>query len=207
MAKRNTQTSYQYEPLVTPSNWQGDERRFSIRLSQLLDELFNKFGRADTRLKALEAGGGSEEPETPSLSILDVYPVGSVYMSVSDLSPETLFGGTWERLKDTFLLAAGDTYTAGSTGGEAEHQLTQEELPSIYGSFRSYDVYNLNNADVGEHITGVFSYNENESYGTSTNMSTGKNDTVRKIHMNIGGDQPHNNMPPYLAVYMWKRTA
>ena len=48
-----------------------------------------------------------------------IYPVGSIYMSVNATSPASLFGGTWEQLKDRFLLAAGDTYAAGSTGGEA----------------------------------------------------------------------------------------
>ena len=50
-----------------------------------------------------------------------IYPVGSIYMSVNSTSPETLFGGTWVQIKDTFLLSAGDTYTAGNTGGSATH--------------------------------------------------------------------------------------
>ena len=50
-----------------------------------------------------------------------IYPVGSIYISAASTSPATLFGGTWEQIKDTFLLAAGDTYTAGETVGEAEH--------------------------------------------------------------------------------------
>ena len=147
------------------------------------------------------------EQQNQTIDLLSVYPVGSIYLTVNNVSPAKLFGGTWERIKDTFLLAAGDTYEAGSKGGEAEHQLTEEELPSLSGTFRSYDVYNLNNADAADHITGVFSYDESESYGTATNMSGGKSDTVRKIHLNMGADQPHNNMPPYLAVYVWQRTA
>jgi hypothetical protein len=59
-----------------------------------------------------------------------IYPVGSIYMSVNNVSPETFMGGTWEQIKDTFLLSAGDTYTAGATGGEATHTLTVEEIPS-----------------------------------------------------------------------------
>ena len=57
--------------------------------------------------------------------ILDkIHPVGSIYISENSTSPATLFGGTWERVKDRFLLAAGDTYSAGSTGGSATHTLT-----------------------------------------------------------------------------------
>ena len=59
-----------------------------------------------------------------------IYPVGSIYMSVNSTSPATLFGGTWERIKDRFLLAAGDAYAAGGTGGEATHTLTEGEMPA-----------------------------------------------------------------------------
>ena len=48
-----------------------------------------------------------------------VWPVGSIYLSASEISPETLFGGTWEQVKDRFLLAAGDVYSLGGTGGQA----------------------------------------------------------------------------------------
>lgn len=58
------------------------------------------------------------------------YPVGSIYMSVNSTSPSSLFGGTWVQLKDRFLLAAGDSYAAGTTGGEASHILSTGELPS-----------------------------------------------------------------------------
>ena len=63
-------------------------------------------------------------------AINQMYPVGSIYMSVNDTNPHDLFGGTWEQIKDRFLLAAGDTYAAGRTGGEAQHKLTVDEMPS-----------------------------------------------------------------------------
>lgn len=59
-----------------------------------------------------------------------VYPIGSIYISVSTVSPSELLGGTWEQIKDTFLLSAGDIYSAGESGGEAEHTLTIDEMPS-----------------------------------------------------------------------------
>ena len=82
-----------------------------------------------------------------------IYPVGSIYMSTVNVDPGTIFGGTWEQLKDTFLLGAGDSYTAGDTGGEATHTLT------------------VDNTRIAQ----------------------------------TGGGQAHNNMPPYLVVYMWRR--
>ena len=58
-----------------------------------------------------------------------IYPVGSIYLSVNSTNPQYLFGGIWEQIKDRFLLGAGDSYYAGSTGGEAMHTLTQNEMP------------------------------------------------------------------------------
>lgn len=73
-----------------------------------------------------------------------VYPVGSIYMSVNAINPGTLFGGTWNQIKDKFLLACGDTYSNGETGGSAthtpsgsvgNHALTTTELPSHTHSY------------------------------------------------------------------------
>lgn len=119
-----------------------------------------------------------------------IYPVGSIYVSVSSNSPATLFGGTWTQIKDTFLLASGSTYAAGSTGGEATHELTVDEMPS-HNHNTSINVYSSS----GENTEWVRetvqkTYTEQSFPSTST-----------------GGGKAHNNMPPYLAVYVWKRTA
>ena len=120
-----------------------------------------------------------------------IYPVGSIYMNVNLVEPSLLFGGTWERLKDTFLLGAGDTYEAGSTGGEAEHTLTTDEMPS--------------------HYHGLWKLPLVDSYGGGATAqgyslpSLSAKNAQKIISENAGGNQPHNNMPPYLTVYMWKR--
>lgn len=122
-----------------------------------------------------------------------IYPIGSIYISANNTSPATLFGGTWVQIKDTFLLAAGTTYTAGTTGGEADHTLTFDEMPlHCHNGSDNYIDY----AAMG---------------GTSNNRSVVCAGAGNKIAFPVtdyaGGDQPHNNMPPYLAVYMWKRIA
>lgn len=119
-----------------------------------------------------------------------IYPVGSIYISTVSTSPSTLFGGTWERIKDTFLLAAGSTYAAGATGGEATHTLTVDEMPS----HQHFLAANVNENEHTEN-SDIFSYAGWNTYYhySATTFS--------------GGNQPHNNMPPYLAVYVWKRTA
>ena len=121
-----------------------------------------------------------------------IYPVGSIYMSVSNVSPSTLFGGTWEQIKDTFLLSSGDTYSNGSTGGEEKHTLTVNEMPSHRHSRR----------------TSPFVFAERDSSKNEIiSPASGSAKAVTKDSDYTGGGQAHNNMPPYLAVNVWKRTA
>lgn len=142
--------------------------------------------------------------------ILDlVYPVGSLYMSVNSTSPATLFGGTWEQIKDKFLLSAGDTYNAGDTGGEATHTLTTSELPQITGSFSTSDNVLVNTlpSNTIATATGVFTRGvRNQTQVSSATSSVAEGQGVQNsINMSFGANQPHNNMPPYLVVYVWKR--
>ena len=119
-----------------------------------------------------------------------IWPVGSVYISVTDTSPEALFGGTWQRIEDRFLLAAGDSYPLGSTGGEAQHALTAAELPQ---HTHGYDYTGQSD------VTGVTAI---RVYDGDSRL----NEYKGKATSNCGG-QAHNNMPPYVAVNIWKRTA
>ena len=76
-----------------------------------------------------------------TITLDDVYPVGSIYMSVNSISPATLFGGTWQKIEDKFLLASGPSYSNGATGGEAEHTLTIAEMPTHYHKTGSRATY------------------------------------------------------------------
>ena len=129
-----------------------------------------------------------------------IYPVGSIYMSVTSASPADLFGGTWERIKDRFLLASGDTYSAGSTGGEANHTLTVNEMPSHAHNFDNcisgYPPYSLGRDGKDKYrmpLINILNPDDTAGAGQYTNAA--------------GNSKPHNNMPPYLTVYMWKRIA
>lgn len=123
-----------------------------------------------------------------------MFPIGYIYISTNATSPANLFGGTWERIQDTFLLAAGTTYAAGATGGEAEHTLTENEMPSHSHDYQK-PVLNYVGGNSYLDINGTTS-------GWRGSDASGTNNTK-----NAGGGQAHNNMPPYLAVYVWKRTA
>lgn len=147
-------------------------------------------------------------PSIPTDSdIVDlVYPVGSIYMSVNSTSPASLFGGTWTQIEDTFLLSAGSTYTAGDTGGEAAHKLVANELPKINGSFTIRRWSTGGAGTAAQNFSGVFS--DSTVTGSANPIAGGSNaGDYQKISMAFGNDQAHNNMPPYLVVYMWERTA
>lgn len=82
---------------------------------------------------------GAEETSFQQAIIDLVYPVGAIYISTSNVSPTTLFGGTWQQIQDTFLLAAGTTYSAGNTGGSATHTLTIAELAAHTHSITTHN--------------------------------------------------------------------
>ena len=133
-----------------------------------------------------------------------IYPVGSIYMSANATSPASFIGGSWERIQGRFLLAASSSYTAGSTGGEATHTLTEAELPEISGSFGGTSSGNA--WGVLGTSSGVFSRSDPIPAPTNTEKSS-TNTRNTTVNMSFGSGQAHNNMPPYLAVYVWKRTA
>ena len=130
-----------------------------------------------------------------SIALDTAYPVGSIYMAVNSTSPSELFGGTWEQIKDKFLLAAGDTYTANQSGGAATVKLTVDEMPSHTHAMRT-------KTGSGGQLNVSDGYLQRVAY-TEYNLTD--RETVQAE--NAGGSQAHNNMPPYLTVYVWKRTA
>ena len=139
--------------------------------------------------------------------LLSPYPPGSIYMSVNNINPASLFGGTWQRIEDTFLLACGVKYTAGDTGGEAEHKLKIEEMPSHKGHL--YHNGETGYWDDAKEPTYFISAQNNvlTEYGTQRPfVARDSNELVMRGYTR-GGDMPHNNMPPYLSVYMWQRIA
>lgn len=154
-----------------------------------------------------QLGDKADKADVPTVTdiLKSVYPVGAIYISTVSTGPATLFGfGTWERIKDKFLLSAGSTYSAGSTGGEATHTLTAKELPKQSGTISTHGVYSGTPIAA---VSGVFSASHSCSGKYMVGTASG-HDSVDTITYSNGGEgTAHNNMPPYLTVYMWKRTA
>ena len=150
-------------------------------------------GTKPTKVAVIDGSGWIYSRALSTLILEAVYPIGSIYMSVNNTSPATLFGGTWEAIQGKFLLGADSgAYKAGTTGGEATHTLTTNEMPS-----HNHAVY-YPNAEADDH-SAPGNYPDGPS--DSTYYAVGSY-TSRE-----GGGKAHNNMPPYLAVYIWKRTA
>lgn len=127
-----------------------------------------------------------------------VYPVGSIYMSVNSTNPRQLFGGVWQQLQGRFLLGAGNNgdglirYVE-NTGGAALHTLTEDEMPSHTHRYTASGHYAKIPGWVWD--TG------------GDRFSLGSTGYPIEDPSSCGGSQPHNNMPPFIVVYMWKRTS
>lgn len=111
-----------------------------------------------------------------------IYPIGAVYISTQDVNPESLFGGEWISIKDRFLFASGEYSQVDDIGGEAEVVLDVTNMPPHN---HTYSVPAIIGRRTGDW-PAVLSVAETSS---------------------VGNNQPHNNMPPYKVVNIWRRTA
>lgn len=135
--------------------------------------------------------------------ILDaIYPVGSIYMSVNNVSPATFIGGTWVAIENCFLIGAGRNHAAGETGGAETVALTAEN-----NGPHTHDVI-VSPRNPSYPYAGIYgatqSWSGSASVGTIVKSSDNKG---RYIADTSGSGTPFSILPPYLAVYMWKRTA
>ena len=122
------------------------------------------------------------------------YPVGSIYMSVNSTSPATLFGGTWVEIQGRFLLGRSSSYGNGSTGGAASVAISTAQMPSHGHTIRGWNI-GANGALPNTTPYNWIGYEQSGWY------------SAEGVITKTGSGSAHDNMPPYLAVYMWKRTA
>lgn len=132
-----------------------------------------------------------------------LHPVGSWYFSTVATNPVDIFGfGTWQLVTDRFLVGAGASYFPGAMGGEAVHALTAAELPT-----HQHNV--LSGTLGGNNGNYKFMLSPQSMYGTYDGQYGVITDDrfITAASSAYCGNQPHNNMPPYYAIYMWVRTA
>ena len=152
-----------------------------------------------------------------------IYPIGSIYMSVNATDPKLLFGGTWVQLQDRFLLGAGTTYSNGAMGGSKDavavshnHTITQNVGGTIgYGGWGT--IYGSGYTSAPGEVSGNISMEENYNNGIGNWAGGGDKQRGRNVYARFripdvaiasaGESGADKNMPPYLVVYMWKRTA
>lgn len=131
-----------------------------------------------------------------------IYPIGSVHITTNSVNPSNYFDGEWERIQDTFLLASGTTYENGATGGSATVTLTaaQSGVPAHNHTYAHTDTTYKANTTSRKPGTSTAANYVTSITGTANNTTkTSNNNTAQNAA------EAHNNMPPYLAVYMWER--
>lgn len=132
--------------------------------------------------------------------LLSVYPVGSIYISAMSTDPANLFGGTWHRIEDRFILASGSKFVPSSIGGSETQKLTVDELPN-HGHYISEAVYGYEGwTDTIPSRALGHEYNDAHS-------TTGREDAsyIGGFTSYVGGGKEFSIMPPYVAVYVWQR--
>lgn len=134
-------------------------------------------------------------------------PVGTVELRYDDTSPATLYGGTWLEFGQGRMLIgkSGDTDfdTIGKTGGEKTHTLITAEIPPVPFKDRYHNENSVSLPGATKTIGSGGLNNNLGSYATD-----GDNNTFLYADATIdGGGGAHNNMPPFVTIRMWRRTA
>lgn len=185
-------------PADLPENWTSQQTVAPTGAEVGMDEqhgynyLMRQVNNAQRALKALAA---QREKDLARIKY---------WASDDPTSPASFIGGTWEQIKDRFILAAGDTYAAGSTGGEAKHSLTKLE-----NGPHSHEVVALGNDKWYYKTSNPVGIKFQTQYHTLINdisiVGTADESAGYLATNSSGTGQPHNNMPPYTATYIWRR--
>ena len=198
---------YAYEWQITTADKLGSTTQ-SLTLGRGIPTFFIDTSKSSVGVNCFpSADNVMQLGENAFLTAAGAYPIGSIYLSVNDTNPATLFGGTWKRISQgRFLIGAGaneanstdywgsypagkENFPAGEMGGEVTHTLTVDEMPAHTHSER-------------------LEWSNTKAWGL-TGTGEGANAVVDQGSVTgaTGGGKPHNNLPPYLVVYMWERTA
>lgn len=130
---------------------------------------------------------GAVDEVAGRMSCVCPYRIGDILETTNTTHPAESWPGTqWEEITGRFLLGTSNSHTVGETGGEETHTLTWYEMPEHYHH------YPVNSPGTDSGIWGPVDTLQQKGDVTSSTFAT-------------GNSQPHNNMPPYYTVFMWKR--
>ena len=157
----------------------------------LKEQINNLKSKQNNDVSEIKNEAERKEREFQQRILLKVYPVGSYYWSNDSRNPRDLFGGRWTEINGRFLFATKSGYSCGQTGGEETHRLTVDEMPS----------HSHSTVDWARTNHGSWSHN---SSGSNRTLDY-RDDTPYSGTNSTGGNGAHNNMPPYLCAYCWRR--
>lgn len=177
-------------------SWTNDKGKTNPASVNIKGPKGDAFTYADFTSAQLEALRGPKGDKGDPLSVLEAYPIGSIYISTNATSPATLFGGNWDEIHGAFLFANSALHKAGEIGGEEAHVLKEKEIPIHY-----HDEYVGNDGGDGSVPEGYYGFTSIAYTSKNTYWAKGSKTSE------AGGGQAHNNMPPYLSVYMWQRVS
>lgn len=175
-----------------------------LELTEQIEKLENKGNVMNTKsdsqtdtyscdyINKIEGDGGINKEQ-----LLDmVYPVGSLYMSMNTTEPSELFGGSWERIKDRFIYANGDTTTAGTLGGSTTHN---------HGLSAGFTAMNVGSGGIQYQEKQVSAWGTNAAMNIASSYNSYQ---TKSWGISLGGATDNANaIPPYITAYIWKRIA
>lgn len=197
----------------TVTNGNGIESIEKTSTSGLVDTYTITLTSGDTATFNVTNGETVNIPALKQEIFNTIYPVGAVYITFDTANPSTIFGGTWEKVEGKFLLGSSSSHALNSTGGEETHTLSESEMPihSHTGETNTgwtnamRIVSGAGDSHSANHMTGYVSSAFSDI--TDTGDFPGGNHWHSFTTDTTGGGQSHNNMPPFIAVNIWKRTA
>ena len=187
-----------YENAQTAADAAAEASRVSAYVQGIVDEGLGPYYYTKTEADNLFAPKNNTYTKTEiDGMLLALFPIGSVYITITNMNPGNFIGGTWASFGNGRVLMGegtgedtnglSQTFTGGTEGGEYTHTLSVNEIPAHNHSF--YRFY---------------------SNGEDTGLSSERRENARRTHINTtstGGGQAHNIVQPYVVVYFWRRIA